>query len=206
MLRLYCQCRFNPRTRVGCDTGASAALPPPYHVSIHAPAWGATLPMFTLPSISKVSIHAPAWGATGLIIVYLFNQRFQSTHPRGVRPVELPDREVMSTVSIHAPAWGATYTTKHHLSNRLSFNPRTRVGCDREGRATPCGLDGFNPRTRVGCDCCMSRMASDMRCFNPRTRVGCDLTPPVGHVQGTCFNPRTRVGCDKMVTSYSSSG
>ena len=35
-------------------------------------------------------------------------RRFQSTHPRGVRPGGAADHEVGSAVSIHAPAWGAT--------------------------------------------------------------------------------------------------
>ncbi len=33
-------------------------------VSIHAPAWGATLGQYQLIAIVPVSIHAPAWGAT----------------------------------------------------------------------------------------------------------------------------------------------
>ncbi len=33
-------------------------------VSIHAPAWGATLGEQAEPLIIGVSIHAPAWGAT----------------------------------------------------------------------------------------------------------------------------------------------
>ena len=57
-------------------------------VSIHAPAWGATL--FLSGSIcgpGNVSIHAPAWGAT------------LQPHIKAIR----------SLVSIHAPAWGATF-------------------------------------------------------------------------------------------------
>ena len=80
-------------------------------VSIHAPAWGATIPfaVFT-SSIISVSIHAPAWGATvpppsGSSA---WKNRFQSTHPRGVRPEPL---RIL-------PADG------------MCFNPRTRVGCD----------------------------------------------------------------------------
>ena len=35
---------FNPRTRVGCDAAPRAAVGFHQHVSIHAPAWGATRP------------------------------------------------------------------------------------------------------------------------------------------------------------------
>ncbi len=33
-------------------------------VSIHAPAWGATVRLVLKEKFGKVSIHAPAWGAT----------------------------------------------------------------------------------------------------------------------------------------------
>ena len=97
---------FNPRTRVGCDEQAE---------QIHK--W------------LGVSIHAPVWGATvvadGLVTV----NRFQSTHPCGVRPKK----------SVKVSITGC-------------FNPRTRVGCDHLEcfNATQC--HSFNPRTRVGCD------------------------------------------------------
>ena len=56
---------FNPRPRMGSDlaTPTLGCLLQKIHVSIHAPAWGATV---TLSSQSDdiVSIHAPAWGAT----------------------------------------------------------------------------------------------------------------------------------------------
>jgi len=55
-------------------------------VSIHAPAWGATVAKPMEMGGGEVSIHAPAWGATA----------------HGARRWELP------AVSIHAPAWGAT--------------------------------------------------------------------------------------------------
>ena len=55
-------------------------------VSIHAPAWGATAPRYTVIPADRVSIHAPAWGAT--------------------RGDDFGGGVVL--VSIHAPAWGAT--------------------------------------------------------------------------------------------------
>ena len=62
----------------------------PHHVSIHAPAWGATC-------------HARQGPA--------LQMRFQSTHPRGVRLGRLRSGRIPGTVSIHAPAWGATPLT-----------------------------------------------------------------------------------------------
>ena len=34
------------------------------HISIHAPAWGATECVDVTYEAEKISIHAPAWGAT----------------------------------------------------------------------------------------------------------------------------------------------
>ena len=76
-------------------------------------------------------------------------------------------------VSIHAPVWGATPIYRADATHQGRFNPRTRVGCDRQPATKhalylfqsthPCGVRppiyanqhghvGFNPRTRVGCD------------------------------------------------------
>ena len=78
-------------------------------VSIHAPAWGATANPRLRHTGRQVSIHAPAWGATLFL--------GQSFARRGV--------------SIHAPAWGATRDRRTTGNATKSFNPRTRVGCDR---------------------------------------------------------------------------
>ena len=122
-------------------------------VSIHAPAWGATRHPVKDPVGIRVSIHAPAWGATaGRHIGGVHEVKFQSTHPRGVRPLCFPVTGCTEDVSIHAPAWGATsvhacvrrrYRVSIHapawgatwrpvrqLPQPVSFNPRTRVGCD----------------------------------------------------------------------------
>ena len=56
-------------------------------VSIHAPAWGATLGGLFDGGRVDVSIHAPAWGATA----------------------QTESAKAFALVSIHAPAWGATF-------------------------------------------------------------------------------------------------
>ena len=102
------QMGFNPRTRVGCDRASEGRIPISMRfqsthprgvrrpanapvsrasaVSIHAPAWGATIMAATLDEYGRVSIHAPAWGATPLTGL----------------------QRRAAYVSIHAPAWGAT--------------------------------------------------------------------------------------------------
>ena len=144
---------FNPRTRVGCDfsridegkyrrmfqsthprgvrrlfLGQSFAR---RRVSIHAPAWGATTcSRENLRSRKVVSIHAPAWGATEGR-EWLDQTPVVSIHAPawGATPVSIV-RLTRSIVSIHAPAWGATLAALDAQVRQLSFNPRTRVGCD----------------------------------------------------------------------------
>ena len=67
-----------------------------------------------------VSIHAPAWGATSYQYVAGYVTKFQSTHPRGVRPLVVCS-----------------------LSSPLGFNPRTRVGCDGSVPSAVCNTSEF---------------------------------------------------------------
>jgi len=97
---------FNPRTRMGCDqVGLEYDLFT--KVSIHAPAWGATLAIILSMVLLFVSIHAPAWGATLSLARFDAYALFQSTHPHGVR--QEPDPKTPQA---------------------RRFNPRTRMGCD----------------------------------------------------------------------------
>ena len=99
---------FNPRARVGRDFSPSR-LRKAINVSIHAPAWGATIDRSILQAKTKVSIHAPAWGATnGVFPPPLEIVEFQSTRPRGARRDFDAVFADTGNVSIHAPAWGAT--------------------------------------------------------------------------------------------------
>ena len=135
--------------------------------------------MTHFPAIAAVSIHAPAWGAT----------RFQCYGGK------------RHQVSIHAPAWGATRTPLLLSRLRISFNPRTRVGCDHEffdnfigifrfQSTHPRGVRQMSRDARLVCHAfqsthprgvrrpCRAADAADRGCFNPRTRVGCDLEKP----------------------------
>ena len=78
---------FNPRTREGCDVDYGLAYFGETHISIHAPARGATIGRdVQLVLRVLISIHAPARGAT---------------------EVDMDDERVLD-ISIHAPARGAT--------------------------------------------------------------------------------------------------
>ena len=106
---------FNPRTRVGCDP-SPALTRPPYRL------FQSTHPRGVRrnPASSRAS-----------------PSRFQSTHPRGVRQARHGREQVDVWVSIHAPAWGATADGRAARRAHRSFNPRTRVGCDKRSRPRP---------------------------------------------------------------------
>ena len=97
--------------RSNCSANAAVAcapLPSRIRVSIHAPAWGATIEGLWSKAHKAVSIHAPAWGATVA--------------------AQAPDP--IAGVSIHAPAWGATFQRHLCFRYRWRFDPRARMGRD----------------------------------------------------------------------------
>ena len=120
---------FNPRTRVGCDSLLSRSRCSNTSVSIHAPAWGAT-------SFANPSSHL---------------RMFQSKHPRGVRPSIHHCNNAMSMFQSTHPR-GVRQTVSILLSRLLRFqstHPRgVRLADWEPGIMVRC----FNPRTRVGCD------------------------------------------------------
>ena len=147
--------RFNPRTRVGCDTATTTKAAPDLDVSIHAPAWGATLSpslnvteQFQFQSTHPRGVRpARNWSSCAAIW-------FQSTHPRGVRRFVRSSQPCLILVSIHAPAWGATWRSGRWPRSTATVSihaPAWGATCSRwlPGKK---GQDCFNPRTRVGCD------------------------------------------------------
>ena len=172
----------------------------------------------------RVSIHAPAWGATlGSGKTVEVSDMFQSTHPRGVRPdcrCRFPwpqtcfnprtrvgcDVAVWSfpsavaPVSIHAPAWGATGAFRPVKLVTKKFQSTHPRGVRRKGAfPQPPTLPRFNPRTRVGCD--QEAMAArdegqDVSIHAPAWGATGWSLPPARKTAS--FNPRTRVGCDLL--------
>ncbi len=169
--------RFNSRTRVGCDVQDRGTRSRSRRVSIHAPAWGATLRRVMQANVQesvsihapawgatqgrilfgdahRVSIHAPAWGATKQEVVEeIMRYLFQFTHPRGVRPYR------------HQKGW--------RRGSRL--NSRTRVGCDR-APAPPVWLSRVSIHAPAwGATPQCNTAVPHVPRFNSRTRVGCDM-------------------------------
>ena len=123
-----------------------------------------------------VVIHAPVWGATGTI---------QSC-------------KIRFGVSIHAPVWGATSRQGQYWF-RTSFNPRTRVGCDKcriisletkqvSIHAPVWGATEFEIYAQNGDIVSIHAPVWGATCYPWRQDA-----------KRTCFNPRTRVGCDQFV-------
>jgi len=104
----YC---FNPRTRTGCDRSINILSAENALVSIHAPARGATQGNIHLYSLARFQSTHPHGVRQFLIFFRQYKYKFQSTHPHGVR-----HKEVIQQL------------------DAVSFNPRTRTGCDRISR------------------------------------------------------------------------
>ena len=120
-----------------------------------------------------ISIHAPAWGATLKKTLEQLKIEFQSTRPRGARrrsrrkmqkPCNFNPRarvgrdrlkdtqDYLDAISIHAPAWGATgHGTSLSMAEMISIHA-PRVGRDAWASFWRGVVLDFNPRARVGRD------------------------------------------------------
>ena len=97
---------------------------------------------------------------------------FQSTRPRGARPMGYRRLFAAETISIHAPAWGATDRLMTTLRSLVISIHAPRVGRDLPLRRHIRLERNFNPRApcgaRRGRSCVMWRR----RNFNPRAPCG----------------------------------
>ena len=248
VLKGYKACKqgecFNPRTRVGCDLSLTLAMSDfgkfqsthprgvrrrsccteryPWPVSIHAPAWGATVRGAVLLSFPagfnpRTRVGCDHKGLRGWPRPAVFQSThprgvrrdrhrqwrvapwFQSTHPRGVRPRRAwPAHGVKSFQSTHPR--GVRHSTATGGSVKASFNPRTRVGCDLGCSIVMTVMLGFqstHPRgVRRAPGLCRAHPGGFQSTHPRGVRLGWRglLSGPA-----ICFNPRTRVGCDRPV-------
>ena len=122
---------FNPRSREGNDGARLADAPRRNHISIHAPARGATRGRAPHPPGLLISIHAPARGATSSGSV----------------------RENMRKYFNPRSREGSDRCTPPRIFRPCNFNPRSREGSDFMVAGHE-GISGhFNPRSREGSDC-----------------------------------------------------
>ena len=137
--------RFNPRARVGRDTASTTTAYGSRLFQSTRPR-GARRWRRCAPNIRKfVSIHAPAWGATlrfdcGVAFYSCFNPRARvgrddavlkaSRTLVGFNPRARVGRDALASgrgalrkyVSIHAPAWGATYRGRRLPPNQIQVS------------------------------------------------------------------------------------
>ena len=83
--------------------------------------------------------------------IYCNKNKFQSTHPHGVRRKYVVSQTDTADISIHAPTRGATHSVAFSSAS-FHFNPRTHTGCDELQEGLTSSLLNFNPRTHTGCD------------------------------------------------------
>ena len=169
----YCSRCFNPRTHAGCDWRAQHDTHSD-SVSIHAPTRGATrgaasyskVPRFQSTHPRGVRPRPCGSGHTCGL--------FQSTHPRGVRPSQSPESLRPRCVSIHAPTRGATRSASaiSQLCRFQSTHPRG-VRHEQSPLWLPWRLfQSTHPRgVRLYVGFADSKY---MTRFNPRTHAGCD--------------------------------
>src|SRR5690606_6617141 len=87
-----------------------------------------------------VSIHAPARGATAYTSPHIMRGMFRSTPLREGRPADHIAWFRSTVVSIHAPARGATIASKGTSRNgQVSIHAPARGATRRSGRVRPVG-------------------------------------------------------------------
>ncbi len=146
----------------------------PCHISIHAPARGATTSTWRFPLTawnfnprSRKGSDVPP--AQGLRYVRYFNPRSRkgsdarllrhrlliliSIHaPARGATTSYSDTFIFLTISIHAPARGATFICRKRRRGYGYFNPRSRKGSDQRHWPIKIQSVNFNPRSRKGSD------------------------------------------------------
>ena len=166
---------------------------------------------------AAVSIHAPAWGATWPVPSIPSTPGFQFTLPRGERPDTHAKIALILRVSIHAPAWGATCDARMaHHELCVSIHAPAWGATDYFTSALPWPQFQFTlprgERLKLTCSLAVTftfqftlprgerRLQDDLvvvgRCFNSRSRVGSDTRYRRRRNRIARFNSRSRVGSD----------
>jgi len=133
------------------------------------PCYGYTL------RLRHVSIHAPARGATPRSQSHSLTPKCFNPRARTGRDTTAPNRSRVVLVSIHAPARGATlYPVPSDVGAEFqSTRPHgARHPHSQSHSLTP---TCFNPRARTGRDTPRAQPPRLYPCFNPRARTGRDF-------------------------------
>jgi len=216
---------FNSRPRAGGDPATVVAFHAPRHVSIHAPAQGATT---SLPSQGIALQFTPPrrgrreWMPCAFFRISCFNSRprarpraggdrasaesgrvsteFQFTPPRrGRRESNAHTWRVTVMVSIHAPAQGATAPVLILDDVGVGFNSRPRAGGDNSQDSRYVLTDVSIHAPAQGATSLCRWTPSSIWSFNSRPRAGGDSCPIRCTSTALCFNSRPRAGGDGKV-------
>ena len=195
------------------------------HVSIHAPARGATFAgLSRLPGISCFNPRSRTGSDRRAILCrtlhHRFNPRsrtgsdisvrrkagsreaFQSTLPHGERrrPVYRSDRQERFQSTL---PHGERLDSDMNDADILSFNPRSRTGSDPLGSVDLCEKCGVSIHAPArGATRYDSDRFSANRSFNPRSRTGSDSYVLLFKSFPIRFNPRSRTGSDIFSPSF----
>ena len=134
-------------------------------------------------------------GDLGVSSDWLIFGKFQSTPPRGRRPVIGEDEARGEEFQSTPPRGRRRRPPGQRRPACRCFNPRLRVGGDISRSAPVTVQTGFNPRLRVGGDARDQRGIGGRGCFNPRLRVGGDRRTASGMASRRLFQstpPRGR--------------
>ena len=122
-------------------------------ISILAPTRGATIQHYNALMLVYISILAPTRGATTACAVILISFFvFQSSLPRGERPLQTASQQNMTVISILAPTRGATSRYPYPQYIVGNFNPRSHEGSDIANGILQYFHINFNPRSHEGSD------------------------------------------------------
>ena len=228
-----CSCgrrsHFNSRPRVGGDQDAGAHRLGGINFNSRPRVGGDSFPEPLCKCVLCISIHAPAWGATLAYMKILYHNLFQFTPPRGGRlqlgfsagtftfisihapawgaTVNLVRHVLFYMISIHAPAWGATRRAAVHGPRGTDFNSRPRVGGDISPLVSPASFRTFQfTPPRGGRPCSPALTSVTLIYFNSRPRVGGDVSGRRYVLGLWYFNSRPRVGGDGNTMGFSLDG
>ena len=185
---------------MGCDDTFPGPLKTLLFISIHAPTWGATRIFCPCWRIGKFQSTHPRGVRPDGVSALALRQRFQSTHPRGVRRAELAQREADARFQ-------STHPRGVRLTGRFPITGHQRISIHAPtwGATTVylVILRGSQFQSTHPRGVRHLKTAITVTCynFNPRTHVGCDIYLSELSNEGSDFNPRTHVGCDEARTT-----
>ena len=201
--------------------GLDNFVPMPAVVSIHAPAWGATLDCSTTHfTFASFNPRARMGRDKTIIVAAAISLGFNPRARMGRDTVSVLGKRGATKVSIHAPAWGATqaFNIRVHALYRVSIHAPAWGATMRlqswyfvnmsfqstrpHGARQKQGERGMKHvivsihAPAWGATSTISRISGCVSSFNPRARMGRDEKKrfPIYSYRG--FNPRARMGRD----------